>query len=237
MTGDLGAAPTVTFKNGIDAKSTQRTMVIEGTGDEVTEGSSAEVAYSIYNGATGKLIESYGYADDQPVTFAASATQLLPGLAKTIGCAKVGSRVASVIPAAEAWGADGYADVGVKAGQSLVAVIDIESLVPTRAWGADQPAEEGLPAVTLAGDGTPSIAIPSTAAPADLKIAVLKKGDGDAVPDTATVTVQYLGVDWETGETFDQSWGKAPATFSSTAWFPASRRRSPARRSAPRCSR
>lgn len=214
VSGDLGSAPTVTFKNGIDAKTTERTMVVEGSGDEVKEGSSAEVAYSIYNGATGKLIESYGYTDDQPVTFAASATQLLPGLAKTIGCAKVGSRVAAVIPAAEAWGADGYKDVGVEAGQSLVAVIDIESLVPTRAWGADQPAQEGLPTVKLAGDGTPSIAIPSTDAPKDLKVAVLKKGDGDVVPDTATVTVQYVGVDWADGKTFDQSWGKAPATFS-----------------------
>ncbi|WP_210481706.1 FKBP-type peptidyl-prolyl cis-trans isomerase [Naasia sp. SYSU D00948] len=214
VTGELGTAPTVTFEAGIDAGTTERTTVIEGGGDEVTAGSSATVAYSIYNGGTGELIETYGYADDQPVTFAADATKLLPGLAKTIGCATVGSRIASVIPAAEAWGAEGNEQVGVAAGASLVAVIDIESVVPTRAWGEEQPAPEGLPTVTLADDGAPTVAVPSTDPPAELQVAVLKKGDGEVVPDTATVTVQYQGVQWDTGEVFDQSWGSGPTSFS-----------------------
>ncbi|MCU1569319.1 MAG: Peptidylprolyl isomerase [Naasia sp.] len=220
VSGDLGAAPEVSFDKGIDAKTTERSILVSGTGDEVAAGTSAEVAYSIYNGATGDLIESYGYQDDQPVTFAADAAALLPGLAKTIGCQTVGSRIVSVIPAAEAWGASGNDQVGVAAGASLVAVIDVKSVVPTRATGVDQDVPAGLPKVTLADDGTPSVAIPSADAPADLKVAVLKKGDGDVVPDTATVTVQYLGVDWETGETFDTSWGKPAATFALSGVVP-----------------
>ena len=220
VSGDLGVVPTVKFDAGIDAKTTERTILVAGTGDEVTEGASAEVAYSIYNGKTGDLIESYGYDDAQPVTFAADATQLLPGLAKTIGCTTVGSRIVSVIPAADAWGADGNADVKVGAGDSIVAVLDIESVVPTRATGADQDLPAGLPAVTLADDGTPSVAIPSTDPPADLQIAVLKKGDGETVPDTATVTVQYLGVNYSTGETFDSSWPTGPTSFALSGVVP-----------------
>lgn len=221
VSGDFGTAPKVDFKAGLDADTTQRSVVIPGKGDKVDPGASAQVAYSIYNGTTGKLIESYGYDDGQPVTFAADAQLLLPGLAKTIACEKAGSRIASVIPGAEAWGPDGNKTVGVDPGQSLVAVIDIESVVPSRAWGADQPAPEGLPKVTLAKDGTPSIAVPSTDPPTELKLGVLKQGDGDTVPDSATVTVQYLGVDWETGKTFDSSWKRgAPASFSLSGVVP-----------------
>jgi peptidylprolyl isomerase len=214
VAGDFGAAPEVTFDAGITADTTERTTVIAGDGDEVTAGASAEVAYSIYNGASGELIESYGYADGEPVTFAADAAQLLPGLAKAIGCETAGSRVAAVIPAVDAWGEAGNEQVGVAAGESLVAVIDIESVVPTRADGVDQEVPEGLPTVTLAEDGTPTVAVPGGDAPSELQVAVLKKGDGDVVPASATVTVQYQGVKWSDGSVFDQSWGGAPASFS-----------------------
>lgn len=221
VTGAFGAKPTVTFQAGLAPAATERTTVIPGTGDKVSAGSSAQVAYSIYNGTTGALIESYGYdAGQGGMPFAADATKLLPGLAKAIGCETVGSRVAAVIPGAEAWGPNGNESVGVTAGQSLVAVIDIKSLLPSRAWGADQPAPDGLPKVTLAADGTPSVAVPSTAAPADLRVAVLKKGDGKVVPSGASVTVHYLGVDWATGQTFDKSWGGTPGTFSLSGVVP-----------------
>lgn len=220
VAGDLGAAPQVTFNAGITAETTERTTVIAGNGEQLVAGGSAEVAYSIYNGGTGALIESYGYADGEPVTFAADATKLLPGLAKAIGCASAGSRVAAVIPAVDAWGEAGNQQAGFGAGESLVAVIDIESIVPTRAWGADQQIPEGFPQVTLADDGTPSVAIPGGDAPADLQVAVLKKGDGAEVPASASVTIQYLGVKWSDGTTFDQSWDAAPASFSLDAVVP-----------------
>jgi FKBP-type peptidyl-prolyl cis-trans isomerase len=98
--------------------------------------------------------------------------------------------------------------------------MDIQSLVPTKAWGEDQAPVDGAPQVTLADDGAPTVAIPSTDAPTDLQVSVLKKGDGDVVPEAATVTVQYQGVQWDTGEVFDQSWGGVPATFSLDAVVP-----------------
>lgn len=45
-------------------------------------------------------------------------------------------------------------------------------------------------------------------APAELTIKDMVLGDGVEAPVGATVEVHYLGVDYETGEEFDSSWGR-----------------------------
>jgi FKBP-type peptidyl-prolyl cis-trans isomerase len=170
------------------------------------------VAYTVVDGANGTTVDSYGYEDGQDVTWAADAEQLLTGFAKSIGCATVGSRIVAVIPAAEAFGAEGYPDLGIGAGDSLVLVVDVQAVQPTRAWGEDQPPVDGFPTVTLDDDGTPTVEIPDADPPTDLQVAVLKKGDGAVVQATDTISLQYLGVAWDTGEVFDQSW-PTPTSF------------------------
>jgi hypothetical protein len=56
---------------------------------------------------------------------------------------------------------------------------------------------------------------PEADAPTELGVETLIKGDGATVQAGDTVTVQYQGVIWNTGEIFDESWSRgAPATFS-----------------------
>jgi peptidylprolyl isomerase len=45
-------------------------------------------------------------------------------------------------------------------------------------------------------------------APAELVITDLEIGDGAEATPGATVDVHYVGVDFETGEEFDSSWGR-----------------------------
>lgn len=45
-------------------------------------------------------------------------------------------------------------------------------------------------------------------APTDLVITDLEIGDGAEATPGATVDVHYVGVDFETGEEFDSSWGR-----------------------------
>ena len=212
VTGDFGTEPTVTFDAGLSATETQRTTVITGDGAEVPAGGTATVAYALYDGTTGEKVESYGWADGEDVAFTASTDAVLAGIAKGIGCQTVGSRVVTAVAPVDAFGSDGYEDLGIAGGDTLVFVMDIEALIPTRADGADQPAVEGMPAVTLADDGTPTITIPEAAAPTDLRVAVLKKGSGATVAETDSVTLQYVGATWSTGEVFDESWGSSGPT-------------------------
>lgn len=220
VTTDLATAPVATFDKGLTAKETERTVVVQGDGATLKAGGSATVAYVVYNATTGNQIDASGYDGTAVPTFTASADALMSGLAKSIGCITEGSRVVAVIPPTDAFGTAGNDTLKVAADDSLVVVIDVKSVIPDRANGADQPAPEGLPTVVLDKDGKPTVTLPKTEAPTELQLGVLKKGDGPVVAEGATVTVQYQGTAWDTGEVFDQSWGRAPSSFALSGVVP-----------------
>ena len=213
VTGDFGAAPTTAFTGPYTIDSTERTIITKGDGDDLKNGDMATVDFTIYNGSTGDKVFSTFDQGATPLQLTIDESQFIPGVVRAVNCAPVGSRVAAVIPPADGFGTQGNSSLNISATDSMVMVADIEHLVPSRADGADQAPQDGLPTVALDDTGAPTITIPQTDAPADLQLEVLKKGDGDTVADGDTVTVQYQGVIWRTGEVFDQSWGRGPASF------------------------
>ncbi len=60
---------------------------------------------------------------------------------------------------------------------------------------------------------SPTVTLPEGDIPTEFSKATLKKGDGAVVEAGDQVLVQYHGVSWNTGEVFDESWGKQPFTF------------------------
>jgi peptidylprolyl isomerase len=54
----------------------------------------------------------------------------------------------------------------------------------------------------------PELDPPTGPAPADLVIEDIVTGDGGEAKPGATVTVHYLGVDFDSGEEFDSSWSR-----------------------------
>ena len=214
VTGDFGSAPTVDFPTPLKTKTTQRSEIIDGSGPGLVEGQKVQVDLSVFNATTGEAIEESSYDGKSMASFVLN-DQTLTGLTDGLLCAQVGSRVAVVASAEDAFGpGGGNADIGVAADDSLVFVIDVVKSYPTRADGANQLPVAGLPAVVLAEDGTPGITIPSAEPPTELKVGVLKKGDGETVTEGSTVTVQYTGVLWDSKEVFDSSWAAgSPAAF------------------------
>ncbi|QYF74866.1 FKBP-type peptidyl-prolyl cis-trans isomerase [Cryobacterium sp. PAMC25264] len=214
VTGDFGSAPTVDFPTPLKTDTTQRSEIIKGDGAPLVEGQKVQVDLSVFNATTGEAIEQSSYDGTSMASFVLN-DQTLPGLTDGLLCAEIGSRIAVVASAADTFGPNGgNADIGVGPDDSLVFVLDVVKGYLTRADGADQLPVAGLPAVVLAEDGTPGITIPSAEPPTDLKVAVLKKGDGEEVTDGSTVTVNYTGVLWDTKEVFDSSWAKgSPAAF------------------------
>jgi peptidylprolyl isomerase len=141
-------------------------------------------------------------------------------------CAQPGDRIVAVIPPADAFGDAGAPDLGLDPGQSMVLVADVESVedTPEQTPAPLTPAPEpsawttDIPEVTL-GDA-PVVTIPDTAPPTEYELTVLEEGDGEVVPNGATVTIDYQGTSWDTGEVFDQSYGRSPATFPTTGVIP-----------------
>ncbi len=220
MTGDFGVAPVVDFPAPVSVESTQRDVVIEGTGNEVQPGDIVNFDVSIYNGTSGAMVSQTAYSGGGWGAIEVNDTKFIPGLVRTLECVNEGSRVVSVVPAADGFGDTGSPDGAVAPGDPLVIVADAVSIVPATATGTEQPPVDGMPVVELDADGVPTVTIPETDPPAELQLATLKQGTGEVVQEGDSVTVQYQGVNWRTGEVFDQSWGKGAATFPTTGVVP-----------------
>ena len=211
VSGEFGKSPEVTFTPGLTLAGTQSDVVIEGTGAVVLPKQSISIDAQIYDGKTAKLLQSTSY-DGKSLASIPVDVEKLGGISKALQCKKVGSRVVAVIGNDEVLANA----LGLGKNDTVVAVFDIVKASSTRADGAPQVVEDGLPQVVLSTDGVPGITIPSTPAPTKLKVAVLKKGSGATVAAHANVTVQYVGVVWQKdAQPFDSSWSRGtPADFS-----------------------
>jgi peptidylprolyl isomerase len=188
--GGFGEVSTATFELNQTFDAIQRTVVTEGDGDAIADGDYVRYALSAFDATTGERLGDAGYAEDDMLPNPVAADS---ALGQILGCATIGTRLAVALPGSDSSNPAFY-------------IVDVLGVTPLAAWGEDQPAVEGMPEVTLADDGQPSVTLPDTDAPTDLKISVLKEGDGPAVTAGDTTLLQYYGVSWNTGESFDSSW-------------------------------
>jgi FKBP-type peptidyl-prolyl cis-trans isomerase len=225
--GEAGTTPVVTFGAPLEAERTERTVLIEGDGDEeATEGSTVGVSYTLFHGGTGEEIESTGHGPDAaPVGFVMDEAQFLPGIVQALNCSVTGDRIVAVIPSDDAFGEGGNADLGVAADDSIVFVFDITDVIQPVDAAADmvvvEPDSEGMPSVSYADDGTPTVTFPDSEPLTEPTLAVITEGDGEVVSEGDNVEIHYSGVNWDTGENFDSSWSRGePTSFVTSAVIP-----------------
>ncbi len=102
-------------------------------------------------------------------------------------------------------------------GGPTVWVLDVRSASPAIATGAPQAVPDGMPTVTLSEGGVPTITVPNAEPPAEVELAVLKKGDGPLVAQVTRCCSSTPASAGRTGKVFDASWSKgAPATLTTT---------------------
>ena len=222
---ELGVKPTVSFDAPLDFTETERTVVVEGDGEQAESGAAVEAELTLFDADSGDELITTEHDGSQSVAVTLDETWPA-GFVKALTCATVGTRVVTTIIPEDGYGAQGNEQLGVAADASLVLVADLVSIPEpplARADGEPQKLPAGFPAVEveLGEDGAPAVTVPDEEPPTELQIGVLKKGEGDEVADGDNVTVHYVGVDWETGEVFDQSWPNGtPATFNTAQVVP-----------------
>lgn len=234
VSGKFNVAPKVKFPTPLTAKTTERSVITAGKGKPAEKGSILSVNYTAYNATTGKKIDESPYTTDAMASFPLDSS-LVTGLVKATECSTPGTRIAAIIPPVDAFADAGNETLGVSATDSMIFIIDVVEVKAApkpspsgnapdalpKANGTDEEPVAGLPTVTLADNGAPTITIPATDAPAELQLANLKTGDGPVVGDGDTVTVHYTGVIWASGETFDSSWDRGePTSFPTSGVIP-----------------
>ncbi len=199
VTGDVGAAPTVTYRTPLRVAETTRETVWEGTGPELVDGRPVLLDFWLENADDASLVkESY---TSSPTPRMLTEEDLGKDLYATLSGQKVGARLVQIAPASSASAAS----------YPTVTVLDV---LPTRADGDAVAPREGMPTVTLGEDGAPTLTPTGTEPPGDLTVQPLIRGTGQQVSSGDVITVQYTGFVWADGQEIDSTWTSgSPQTF------------------------
>jgi peptidylprolyl isomerase len=216
---DVAALATVEWSDGADGVpvlafdapftvSDGVTRLIEdGTGDPVEVGQFLSIDYIVYSGDDASVLYST-YDLGRPDAILLGPDSMAPALWAVLEGSHVGATFLFASPDTEAAvGEDGSVPSFVAA-MTVVGITNILS----RAEGEAVEPVAGLPVVTLAEDGAPSIDFSGVTMPEGFVVQPLIVGAGAPVEVGQSITVQYTGWFWA-GEVFDSSWGGEAATF------------------------
>jgi hypothetical protein len=197
--GDPGAAPTLTFSKPLEVDELQSQTIVTGDGPRMEAGDYVRFGFVAYDASTGEQLGSSGYTVGEVMPQQVSGDSALGQL---LGCATVGSRIIAAFPGDDAAAAQIYA-------------LDILDVIAADELCVARPAPEtGFPTVAWEGDAAPEVTIPDVTPPSGVALRVIAAGDGEKVQAGDSVTVDYRGVKWSDGATFDSSWDRGePATF------------------------
>lgn len=198
--GEPGAAPTVTFTPELTFEGTAALLISDGDGEELVAGQTASTNYVVFGGDSVEPLESTWDYDDYEAQLALTDATI-PEIVEVLVGQHVGARAILAVP-----GVAGTEEEGGYPATILVLEIMSARDVLERAEGTAVTPPAGLPVVTLAENGEPSIEIPADAVePEELVVQPLIEGDGPAIEAGQTVTFHYSGWLWD-GTPFDSSW-------------------------------
>lgn len=199
--GPFGSAPTITLTQPFTVSATIARVVAPGTGEDLKKGQALQINYVAVNGKDGSAAGN-NYTT-KPDVFVLGEADLMTAINDVLVGQKVGVRALVAV-------------VDTTNQTTTVLSMDVISAktILSRAEGTTVAPVNGLPAVTLASNGAPSVTLPAAVKPATLVAQDLITGAGQAVQSGQTITVHYTGWTWD-GNKFDSSWDKG-STFSTT---------------------
>lgn len=209
VTGDAGAAPTVTVPAPWAVDETRRKVITPGNGPAAEATSIVEVNYVGTDARTGQVFDS-SWAKGQQAIF--SLDQVVPGFTKGLTGAQAGERVLIAMPGADGYDSSGgNPQAGIQVGDSLVFLVDVLAVSTKTAVGTA--ATPTLP-VTVGQDaaGTPTVTIPSGATPPTQLVAEsVIVGAQRPVVASDYVLVHYRSWSWKTGQVIEDVYGTPEA--------------------------
>lgn len=214
VTGAKGKTPKITFKpKPFVIDKTQTKVLIPGTGNEALADGMVTIDYQGINGRDGTVFDS-SFTRGTPATF--PLAQVITGFKTGLTGQKVGSRVLVVIPSSEGYGDTGSSDGTIKAGDTLIFVVDILAASAADPAGTTVTPPAGLPTVTGGAADKPTVAMPGTAAPTGMTAQTLIEGTGAKVTKDDTIYARFVAYSWKTGKLIQDQWTPITGELSTT---------------------
>ena len=196
-------APGVDFTKPLDVKEPTVKVVTEGGGERVKANQITNISIVAFNGTDGSTLEDTFPNDPEPLELNDELKGSSPVIYNAFVGAKIGSHLALAVPGqAAAEGAEAKPTqlliVKVLAAKDAPPVLD-------KPEGDAVTPPAGLPTVKENDKGVPEISVAGVKAPTALVSQDLITGKGQALKETDTITVNYVGVALATGKVFDSS--------------------------------
>ena len=192
--GEFSGSPTATFTTPVEATELERTVAIEGDGDDTAPATHQRRRDRILGhiGRAGLLAARDDHGRRRHGLRGVPRRHRL----RAHRLAHRHRRAAETL-----YGETGNESIGVAPGETMVIVMDVvevqEPLKPSE-W------TENVPEVEFGAEGeSPTVTIPDIEPSTELQVHVIEEGDGDTVAAGDSVTLQYQGISWDTGEVFD----------------------------------
>ena len=212
ISGDIGSPPKIDWKAQMEAGDVESKTIIEGDGPELATGDQVIVNFTVGNGFTQE--QTFSTYDEkpsgQPVTIDDSLGELFGA---ALEGQTVGSRVAVVASAEEAFGETGNPQLGIGNKDPVLMVFDLSSAVLDKPAGTQSKAPAWAPKIVFEKGEPTAFEFSGTPAPTnELQTAALIEGEGPEVTKGQNVVVNYLGQVYGADKPFDESYSKKPYT-------------------------
>jgi peptidylprolyl isomerase len=181
--------PKVTVPSGPPPKKLVTKDLEPGSGPAAKVGDEVSVQYVLVDYKSGKEIEA-SWDRGQPFSFQLGSGEVISGWEQGVVGMKEGGRRELIVPSQLAYGKG-----------ALVFMVDLLSV----GRSPEQEKQERQ-------HPQPEIKVPDGPPPKELVVNDLEQGSGAAVGKGDTIVVEYVGVNYKTGEEFEVVWGK-PTTF------------------------
>ena len=205
---DAAGAPTLTFTAPLSVTAGAVRLIKDGTGAEIKAGDAVTFGYVVVSGKDGSSLYSTYDKGGAPEALVLDSASLDPIFYGAFVGRKVGAQFIYGTLSKDPSGAT------TDMVPIFIAVTVATATTPlARAQGTTVAPVDGLPVVTLAANGAPSVVVPKTDPPADLVSQTLIKGAGAPIAEGQQLVVHYSGWLWD-GTSFDSSWDKgAPVSL------------------------
>jgi len=218
VTGAAGSEPKVQVTSPVSVDKPQTQVVTAGNGNPVQAGQEALLNIYLANGKNGKKAAAT-WDNGAPVDVKMDESQLFKPVIDALVGKPQGSRVAIAAPVKSIYGPQGASQIGLKATDSVVFVVDIVSVPPKDVLDGPDGDKVDVPAdapQVVEKDGNVTGFDWSKAAknpPKKLQVIPLVQGSGPPARAQSLVTFDYFGEVYGADKPFDESYTKQPVTF------------------------
>jgi peptidylprolyl isomerase len=203
VTSPDGEAAQASFPTPLKTTGRELSVVQEGAGEPARTDGFVDFDVNVFLGATGEYVTGSEYQPGNPVrrVIDESSEEFFSVI---LECQKPGSQVVVTTTVEDVFGAV-EDDELIEGDSTIVLVVDVHQTYPNKANGSARLPQSGMPTVVQTDEGVHGLSFPNAPIPTELRVSVLKQGDGAAIKEGDFVTTHFTAAVWNTREIFNTS--------------------------------